>query len=96
MPLLDAVAVRPDEGGLVLFAVNRSQTEPMALDVDLRALSEVSAAEHTCLADQDPDAINSMDAAGPGGAAAPGRPEAGRRPPAGGLPPLSWNMIRIS
>ena len=38
VPLLDAVAVRPDEGGVVLFAVNRSQTEPMTLDVDLRAL----------------------------------------------------------
>jgi alpha-N-arabinofuranosidase len=90
------VAVRPDEGGLVLFAVNRSQTEPMSLDVDLRALTGVSTAEHTCLADEDPDAINSMD-----------QPERvvprrlddpkldGGRLQAG-LPPLSWNMIRIS
>jgi alpha-N-arabinofuranosidase len=96
VPLLDAVAVRPDEGGLVLFAVNRSQTEPMSLDVDLRALTGVSTAEHTCLADEDPDAINSMD-----------QPERvvprrlddpkldGGRLQAG-LPPLSWNMIRIS
>jgi alpha-L-arabinofuranosidase len=96
VPLLDAVAVRPDEGGLVLFAVNRSQTEPMALDVDLRALPELSAVEHTCLADQDPDAINSMaqpDRVVPRRLDDP-KLDGGRLQ--AGLPPLSWNMIRIS
>jgi alpha-N-arabinofuranosidase len=96
VPLLDAVAVRPDEGGLVLFAVNRSQTEPMTLDVDVRALTDLSGAEHTCLSDDDPDAVNSE--------AQPDRVQTRRLddPKLDGgrlqavLPALSWNMIRLS
>jgi alpha-N-arabinofuranosidase len=94
VPLLDATAVQSPDG-VVLFAVNRHQREPMTLDVDLRALPEITAAEHTCLADDDPDAINDM--------ANPTRVTPRRRDdpkPDGGrlqvaLPPLSWNMIRL-
>ncbi|ASW55382.1 alpha-N-arabinofuranosidase [Plantactinospora sp. KBS50] len=96
VPLLDAVAVRPDEGGLVLFAVNRSQTEPMTLDVDLRALTGLTGAEHVALAHEDPDAVNTM--------AQPDRVRPRRldEPKLDGgalssvLPPLSWNMIRLT
>jgi alpha-N-arabinofuranosidase len=95
VPLLDAVAVR-SEAGVALFAVNRSQTEPMSLEVDLRALPSLSAASHTALADDDPEAVNT--------AAQPDRvtPRRLDDPKLDGgrlqavLPPLSWNMIRLS
>ena len=38
VPVLDAVAVASDEGGVTLFAVNRDQATPVALDVDVRSL----------------------------------------------------------
>ena len=95
VPLLDAVAVR-SESGVTIFAVNRSQTESMAVDVDVRSIPELSGAEHTALSDDDPDAINSLGE--------PERVKPHRRedPKIDGgrlqavLPPLSWNMIRLS
>jgi alpha-N-arabinofuranosidase len=94
-PLLDAVAVQ-GESGVTIFAVNRSQTEPMAVDVDVRSLTSLTTATHTTLADDDPDAINTMDQ--------PDRVTTRRLddPKLDGgrlqavLPPLSWNMIQIS
>jgi alpha-L-arabinofuranosidase len=95
VPLLDATAVQTPDG-VVLFAVNRHQSEPMTLDVDLRAVPEISTAEHTCLADDDPDAVNDManpERVGPRRLDDP-KLDGGRLQ--GVLPPLSWNMIRIS
>jgi alpha-L-arabinofuranosidase len=94
-PLLDAVAVQGDSG-VTIFAVNRSQTEPMAVDVDLRSLTSLTSAAHTALSDDDPDAINTMDE--------PDRVTTRRLedPKLDGgrlqavLPPLSWNMLQIS
>jgi len=45
VPVLDAVAIVSDEGGVTLFAVNRDQT-PVVPDVDLRSLPSLSAASH--------------------------------------------------
>jgi alpha-L-arabinofuranosidase len=95
VPLLDAVAVQTDEG-VVLFAVNRSQTEPMNLDVDLRALPGLATATHTVLADDDPDAVNTAeqpDRVQPRDLSAP-KLDGGRL--RAELPALSWNMIRLS
>ncbi|AGL19369.1 alpha-N-arabinofuranosidase [Actinoplanes sp. N902-109] len=95
VPLLDAVAVQND-GGVVVFAVNRSLDTPLGLDVDLRSFAGLSTASHTALYDADPDAVNT--------AAEPDRvtPRAQDDPKLDGgrlqavLPPLSWNMIRLS
>jgi alpha-L-arabinofuranosidase len=95
VPLLDATAVQT-EGGLVLFAVNRHQSEPMALDVDLRGVPALGSAEHTCLADDDPDAINDMqnpERVTPRRLDDP-KLDGGRLQAV--LPALSWNMIRLS
>jgi alpha-N-arabinofuranosidase len=95
VPLLDAVAVHADPG-VVLFAVNRSRTEPMALEVDLRGLPGLSAATHTVLADDDPDAVNTArqpDRVTPRDLAEP-KVDGGRLQVV--LPALSWNMIRLS
>jgi alpha-N-arabinofuranosidase len=92
----DATAVLDGATGAVtLFAVNRDQTEPAALDLDLRALGTVEVVEHVTLADADPDAVNS--------AAAPDRVSPYRldRPKVDSgrtrvvLPALSWNMVRL-
>jgi alpha-N-arabinofuranosidase len=94
VPLLDAVAVQTDDG-VVLFAVNRSQTEPMTLDVDLRALPGLTTATHTVLADDDPDAVNTAqqpDRVKPRDLSEP-KLDGGRL--RAELPALSWNMIRI-
>jgi alpha-N-arabinofuranosidase len=94
VPLLDAVATHSDEG-LTIFAVNRSQTEPLALDVDARGWPELSTATHTVLADDDPEAVNTAEQperVRPRGLDDP-KLDGGRLQAV--LPPLSWNMIRV-
>jgi alpha-L-arabinofuranosidase len=95
-PLLDAAATLDEERGEVtLFAVNRDQQEPMALSVDLRALSDLAVGEHTAVFDADPDAVNS--------AAEPERVVPRRLDDVkvvdghveAVLPPMSWNMVRF-
>jgi alpha-N-arabinofuranosidase len=97
VPLLDAVAVQGDEPAeVVLFAVNRHQQEPMTLDVDLRALPDLTGAEHVGIADDDPDAVNDArnpDRVGPRTLDSP-KLDGGRIQLV--LPPLSWNMIRLT
>jgi alpha-N-arabinofuranosidase len=96
VPVLDSAIVQADNGEVVLFAVNRDQGSPLALDVDLRSLTGLTTAEHTVVADADPDAINTRDE--------PERvvPHRLEDPKLDGgrlqavLPPLSWSMIRIS
>lgn len=60
VPALDAVAVASDEDGVPLFAVNRDQTTPVVLDVDVRSLPSLSAASHVAISDDDPDAVNTL------------------------------------
>jgi alpha-N-arabinofuranosidase len=60
VPVLDAVAVASDEGGVTLFAVNRDQATPVVLDVDVRSLPSLSAASHVAISDDDPDAVNAL------------------------------------
>ncbi len=94
--LLDMVAVQqPDGATVVVFAVNRSQTEPMTLDLDVRPLGDGIVAEHVALHDDDPDAVNS--------AAQPDRVTPRTLPSVEAdagtvsvvLPPLSWNMLTL-
>jgi alpha-N-arabinofuranosidase len=99
VPLVDAVAVLPDEGGgadsVVLLAVNRDESDDMVLDVDLRALPGVSHGQHLALWDADPAAVNSKaepDRVRP-------RPRDDVKVVDGHveivLPPLSWNIVRL-
>jgi len=94
--LLHATAVIDDTTGAVtVFAVNRSQTEPLALEVDLRGLELTTVVEHSVLADADPDAKNTLAdpervklAVIEGTTVVDGLVRAT-------LPPLSWNAIRL-
>jgi alpha-N-arabinofuranosidase len=94
--LLHATAVRAEDGSVTVFAVNRSRTEPLPLEVALNGLDVGSVVEHSVLADADPDARNTL--------ADPERvtPHAveGTRLQDGRLTavlePLSWNVIRLA
>ncbi len=62
VPTVDAVVVHDEESGdLSVLAVNRSQTEPVALAVDLRGFPGLRVHEATFLADEDHDAANTVD-----------------------------------
>jgi alpha-N-arabinofuranosidase len=96
VPLVDAVAVLPDEGGtVVLLAVNRDESEELVLDVDLRAMPRVSIGRHLALWDADPAAVNSS--------AQPDRVSPRARDDVKVLdghveivlPPMSWNIVRF-
>jgi alpha-L-arabinofuranosidase len=94
VPILDATAVQHDDS-VTVFAVNRSQSEPLVVDVDARSFPDLAVGDHTVVCDDDPDATNT--------AAAPDRVTPRRLDDVkadGGriqvtLPPLSWNMLDL-
>jgi alpha-N-arabinofuranosidase len=95
--VLHAAAILDDDSGaLTVFAVNRNQTAPLALRVELRGLRPNALVEHVVVADSDPDARNT--------AIKPDRVTPRRLTGAtltsnvveATLPPLSWNMIRLA
>ncbi|WP_320782763.1 alpha-N-arabinofuranosidase [Streptomyces sp. CRN 30] len=94
--LLHATAVRAEDGSVTVFAVNRSRTEALPLDVAMNGLDLTEVVEHSALADTDPDARNTLD-----------DPERVTPHPVEGatlrdgvlqavLEPLSWNVIRLA
>ncbi|MEU3933201.1 alpha-N-arabinofuranosidase [Streptomyces sp. NPDC029044] len=94
--LLHATAVRAEDGTVTVFAVNRSRTDALPLEVALSALGLTRVVEHSALADSDPDARNTLD-----------DPERVAPHPVDGtdlrdgtlsavLEPLSWNVIRLA
>lgn len=96
VPLLDAVATHdPETGETVVFAINRSTTDELALAVDLRALpglrvlgaTSLSNPDHLWAATADDD-FSVAPVANPTAAVADGRLGAT-------LPPVSWNVIRL-
>jgi alpha-L-arabinofuranosidase len=96
VPVLDAVAVLDEESSAVsLFLVNRDQTTPVTVDIDLRGMPGLTVARHTGLFDADPDAVNSAE--DPDRVAPQQLPDIpvdeGRLQVV--LPPLSWNMVRL-
>ncbi|MER7520344.1 alpha-N-arabinofuranosidase [Streptomyces sp. NPDC126499] len=96
VPLLYATAVRGEDGGVTVFAVNRDRHAPLPLEVALRGLDLGRVVEHTALADADPEARNTLDApervvphAVPGATVEDGRLRAV-------LEPMSWNVLRLA
>ncbi|CAM5452766.1 alpha-N-arabinofuranosidase [Streptomyces spiroverticillatus] len=96
VPLLHATAVRGEDGTVTVFAVNRSQTEPLPLDVALHGLDLSEVVEHSALSDEDPEARNTLtdpERVAP-------HPVTATRLEDGVLntvlEPLSWNVIRLA
>jgi len=96
VPCLEAVGVwNPEDDGIAVFAVNRSLTETLAVDVDMRDFPDHVGSDHTTLAHDDLDARNTLDlpdTVTPGRAAVP-RVVSGRAQVA--LAPASWNVVRF-
>ena len=95
VPVLDAVAVASDEGGVTLFAVNRDQATPVALEVEVWSLPSLSAASHVAISGDDPDAVTTLSPPDRVVPKTPGDPELGGGRLRAVLSPLSWNMIRL-
>jgi alpha-N-arabinofuranosidase len=96
VPTVDAVVVNNEEtGDLAVFAVNRSQDEPVELEVDLRGFPGLRVEEATVLADRDHLAANTV--------ANPDRVGPRRHQHVDirdnrllvVLPPVSWNAVRL-
>jgi alpha-N-arabinofuranosidase len=96
VPLLECTATRDEvTGQFTIFAVNRSQTDSLALDGDLRSFPGLLVVEHLVLEHADPDAGNSVDRPDEAVPHAGGdaRLDGGRL--SATLPGLSWNVIRL-
>ncbi len=96
VPELDATATLDDDGSVTLFAVNRSLTEPLQLQADLRSFAGLANVSHVVMAHPDVKAINSEDR--PNNVCP--QPEKLHALEGGKLdmviPPLSWNVIRVT
>ena len=96
VPVLATAASYDDESGaLSLFLVNRSTTEPLLLDADLRSLPGLCVAEHLQLCDDHAEATNTADhpervqlVTGSGSRLQGGRLQVS-------LPPLSWSVLHL-
>jgi alpha-N-arabinofuranosidase len=97
VPVVDVVATRdPDGGAVSVFAVNRHQTEPVALTLDVRRLGSTTLVDHRYLGGGGLDLSNSAQApqrvvplVGTGARLDGGRLEVA-------LPRVSWTMVRLS
>lgn len=95
VPYLDIAAVAGDEGGLNIFAVNRSMEEALPLEVLLRGFEGAAVAEHIVLESEHAEDTNTE--ADPDRV----RPHSGGNAALDGsrlfaiLPKLSWNVIRL-
>src|SRR5690606_19763126 len=98
-PMVDAVATHdPDSGAVAVFAVNRSLTETVSVDVDVRAFGGAEVVEALTLANPDPYARATVD---DDGTLVPRTNGTARRDGATGLvrvelPPVSWTMLRLA
>lgn len=95
VPCIDAAAVLGDDGGVTIFAVNRSMTDDILLSVDLRAFGELRLKEHIELHHADVKAVNTEINPNE---VKPFQNTSGRMD--GGklevkLDKLSWNVIRL-
>jgi alpha-L-arabinofuranosidase len=97
VPVADAIATRePETGAVTLFAVNRSEAEPVLLTAGLRGLPRMRVVGHQVLGGEGLAVANTAEA--------PERvtPRAGAGSAMDGgtltvpLPPVSWSMIRLA
>jgi len=61
VPMVDASAVLRDDGTVAIFVVNRSMTEDLELDIDLRSFGELKLIENVMLTHSDLKAVNTEE-----------------------------------
>jgi alpha-N-arabinofuranosidase len=95
VPFVDAAAVLSDNGDITIFAVNRSLTEEIPLETELRGFDKYAVDDHIVLESAGPKDTNTED--NPGAV----RPKNISTASIEGtklnarLPKLSWNVIRL-
>ncbi|MEV0200761.1 alpha-N-arabinofuranosidase [Nonomuraea sp. NPDC050691] len=94
VPMLHAVATRGEDGGVTVFAVNRSTDGPLSLEIDARSLGGVRVTGATTLTDADVYARNTADE--PDRVAPRPNPDVEHDPLRVLLPPVSWNVIHLA
>src|ERR687886_2039012 len=97
VPLLDAVAVFDEEREeMAVFAVNRSQEEPLPLEGDMRGIGGYSVVEHIVLEHPEPMASNTLERPDEVVPHTHGDARLSDGRLTATLPRLSWNVIRLA
>jgi alpha-L-arabinofuranosidase len=95
-PLVDAVASINDDGAVSVFLVNRSQDGPTIVSIDIGSLGPVQLGESITLADDDPNAANTLEQPN---RVAPSPDQSARIDDnvlTVELPPISWTALRLA
>lgn len=97
VPQLDCTATWDEEtGSIAIFAVNRSLTEPLDLEVDLRGFAGPRPVEHLALHGPDRDATNSVDEPDHVVPRRQDTPTLDAGTLRARLAPMSWNLLRLA
>lgn len=95
VPLLHTTATHDEEAGTItVFTVNRSRTQTLPLEVDLRGSGPPWVVQHLRLTGEDRDAANTLASRERGAPRAIDASGVTGAVPSSSLPPLSWNVIR--
>lgn len=96
VPVVDAVATRDEAGGTTtVFAVNRSLTEEVTLEIDTLALGGIARASATSLFDEDIHAANTLDDRERVAPRSNDTVEIGDGKVGITLPPVSWTVLTL-
>lgn len=97
VPYLEATATyNPEDNSTILFAVNRSLNEPLAIDVDARDLAGARVIEHITFTADSLLAVNTIDQPDRVVPRANGNAALDSGKLTATLPPASWNVIRMA
>ncbi len=96
VPFIDIAGVHGDDGGVVLFAINRHLEETLDLNIDLQSFPTMKVADHRRIAGGDLRRINSAhdQLSIVPETVSDSRVDGSRL--TASLPPLSWQMIRLT
>lgn len=95
VPYLEAIAVHNDDDNVTVFAVNRSLTDELELEIDLRGFAGFELNEHLVLANSDVKAVNTAREPNNVVPHNNGKTRVEQDSALSILAPLSWNVIRL-
>ncbi len=93
VPYLDAVATERDDGGMTIFAINRSLDSSLPIEVDLRGFKQYRVKKHIVLSSPNPKDTNSETDPNHVAPRENGNAACDRNAVKAFLAPLSWNVI---